>query len=575
MEAHRAADAYFAVFLRRTVGSLRAGGGVGGQLDGGAVHFALLPQEDNGVVFQCVDAYGAVQRHGGGRVLVRLALGAHRVREGAGLFYFFRFLRVFAFVVLFRLGGLVFAHAGGGVQRYRAALDLGRLRPVVAVQEDGGVVLHIADENGRADFHVGVGLAVLHRKAEAVLLFGGGLHDGLGVHVDSAVGRLRLVYRRSRNGGVFPNRDIGVVCVGNNADGSAEAKGGILLVVVAAVVGAVHFVLDVLGAAFAVRARSVFGLFVVLGIHILGGVFDRIGWVDGLFLALFLVLGFPRVAFVLLIRRVFVVLRLFRIACLRGAFPRVAARSLLRLVVHRHFQPVDPVLRLDIHGARRDGAVDDRIGARVVVGHAHVGDDIARSPHDVGLDIDVALRGRFDGNFALRRREGRRVRRGIHRHFRLGVARQNRHAHRHGIPVAAVACGGKGGFRVRVGGNFDAVAGFRIRARGCQVAVDHDVRVVVDAGNRHGGYHFGSARHRFAFAVLFALARGYGDGLLEIQRGGRGTLASGACNGALFPDVDGGFVLLAGIVDKEVLVRSGFLARQFLDRPIKEGFVFP
>ena len=46
-------------------------------------------------------------------------------------------------------------------------------------------------------------------------------------------------------------------------------------------------------------------------------------------------------------------------------------------------------------------------------------------------------------------------------------------------------------------------------------------------------------------------------------------------NGTVLPDIDRRFVLLAGIIDKQILVRAGFFACQLVDSAIKQGFVIP
>ena len=268
---------------------------------------------------------------------------------------------------------------------------MGKVSPV-AVQQNVCVVLYVADENGGADFHLVVGQRVLHRKLGLVR---GGRDQRLGVDIDRAVRRCCIRWLCSCNDNILPNGDIGVVCIGNDAYAGAKAKCRGLRRIVAARIGAFHFVFDVLDAAFAVTACRVLCLGVGR-VHI--GVFDCLGGVDGLFLAVYLILGFPGVAFVFLLLDVLIV---------RVVVPRFGVLALLRIcwrfVAHRHFQPGDGVRRVDAHGSRRDRAIDCHVGAGVIVCHAYVGGDITRRPDSVHVDADIALRGRIDGHFTLRR----------------------------------------------------------------------------------------------------------------------------------------------------------------------------
>ena len=329
--------------------------------------------------------------------------------------------------------------------------------------------------------------------------------------MDGAVHRIRHFSRR--NDSILPQGDIGVVFVGNNAYGGAASKGGYLSRVGAAFIGAYYFVLDF--------PDAILGVFCLL---VIGGICKSLlrdfGGVDGLLPALLLI---PRFGFFFLL----VGVRIVVIVCPRGIL--AASRGFVRHVAHRHFQAGDVVCRIDVHGARRNGTVDDYIGTRVIVGHAHVGNRVSRVPHGVRVDVDIALRVGFDRHLALRC-----ARRSVHLHLRLGVARQNRHARRDVSVVGVVAGGGKGGFHVRVGGNLDA-----LRSRSGQVAVDNNVRRVADAGNRHGSHRRGIVRHCLAVAVRWVCLARHGDGLRDVHLGGGGNLDIPAANGAVFPDVDG------------------------------------
>ena len=310
----------------------------------------MLPQKNNSIVFQGIDAHGAVQHKFGGFVVLRSTFSAHRVFQNAGFFHFFCFTSWFTIFACFRLVDLVFSHARPGVKGYLATLDLGKLRPVaVAIHEDSGVVLYIADQNRGADFYVGARLGVLHGKLETVFLLSGGLHKRVGTHIDSAVCRLRILDGRSRDNNILPDGHIGVIGVGNDAHGGAEAKGGVFLSVIAALVSTFQFVLDILDAAFTIAARGVFRL-VVVRVH--ERILEDFGGIDGVLLALFLVLGF----FTLLFGRVRIVLLLFRFGCLRSVLARFTSRRRSG-VIHRHLHPGDIIFRFDIHGSCRNGTI--------------------------------------------------------------------------------------------------------------------------------------------------------------------------------------------------------------------------
>ena len=403
------------------------------------LYLAFLPQKDNGVVLQGVDAHRTGKRIPG-EIPLRQVLGACQISEDAGF--------LFSPIIF------VFSHARRSVQGHRARSgDFGGLIPLV-IQQDGGVVLHAADQDGSADLRVGAGLPVLHREPHAVLA----VHQGIGIHMDGAVHRIRHFSRR--NDSILPQSGIGVVFVGNNAYGGAASKGGYLSRVGAAFIGAYYFVLD-----FPDAILDVFCLLVIGGIC--KSLLRDFGGVDGLLPALLLI---PRFDFFFLL----VGVRIVVIVCPRGIL--AASRDFIRHVAHRHFQAGDVVCRIDVHGARRNGTVDDYIGTRVIVGHAHVGNRVSRVSHGVRVDVDIALRVGFDRHLALRCGQGLRARWGVHRHFRLGVARQNRQARRDGSVIDVVSGGGKGGFRIRVGSNLNAR-----RSRSGQVAVDNNVRRVVDA----------------------------------------------------------------------------------------------
>ena len=70
LDAYRSADTYFGVRIFGSVGSLRAGGGIRGQLDLGALYLALLSHQDDGVVLQVVDANRTGQCKGTGRLFL-------------------------------------------------------------------------------------------------------------------------------------------------------------------------------------------------------------------------------------------------------------------------------------------------------------------------------------------------------------------------------------------------------------------------------------------------------------------------------------------------------------------------
>ena len=124
--------------------------------------------------------------------------------------------------------------------------------------------------------------------------------------MDGAVHRIRHFSRR--NDSILPQSGFGVVFVGNNAYGGAASKGGYLSRVGAAFIGAYYFVLDF--------PDAILGVFCLL---VIGGICKSLlrdfGGVDGLLPALFFVVGFPCVAFVLLCIGVSIVLLLIIIVC--------------------------------------------------------------------------------------------------------------------------------------------------------------------------------------------------------------------------------------------------------------------
>ena len=255
-------------------------------------------------------------------------------------------------------------------------------------------------------------------------------------------------------------------------------------------------------------------------------------------------------------------------------FSVLSRSGCIRSVVHCQLQPGNFVFRVDIHGSCLNGTIYDYIGVRIIVGHAHVGGDITRIPYSVHLDADVVLGGRFHGHLAIICSQSRSVRRAlVHRHLRLGITGQNCHAYSHGIRGTTVAGSGKGDFRVCVGRELDTVT---VCVCSCcrQVAVDDNVRIVVDTGNRHSCHYLGVALHRIAAAVRLTLCT-TGNGLFDVHCGFRFNVDALARNGTVLPDVDRGLILLAGVVDKEILVRSGFLLSQLVNEPIDNSLFVP
>ena len=226
---------------------------------------------------------------------------------------------------------------------------MGRLVPFI-IQQNFCIVLHIADHYGSTDLHLGrVRLGILHRKVQAVLFFSGSIHQGFSRHVDRAVRRLRVPRLRGRNNDILPESDISIICVGYNAYTGTKAKGRSIRCVVTALIGAFHLVLDVLNAVF-----SIFGL-IAIGIY--RGIFDYLGGVFRLLLALFLVLGFFRIGFVFLGISSCIVLVLLVSSCRCSILTLVGIRCRFHRIVYRHFQSDNIVLGLDIHSACRNGAV--------------------------------------------------------------------------------------------------------------------------------------------------------------------------------------------------------------------------
>ena len=209
-------------------------------------------------------------------LLIRFALSAHRVRQYAGFI-----------IVIF----LIFAHARISAKRYRAcARYLGRVGPI-GIHQYRSIVLHIADQHGCADFYLGgVGLGVLNRKMQAVLLRPGGCHQAFSRYVDRSVRCLLTLRICGCNDDVLPDGDIGVVFVGKDSYAGAEAKSGSFLFIIAAIIGAFQLVFDILDAAFAICTCGVFGLFIIDGIH--RSIFDCLCGIDGLSFALNLVFRF-------------------------------------------------------------------------------------------------------------------------------------------------------------------------------------------------------------------------------------------------------------------------------------------
>ena len=225
--------------------------------------------------------------------------------------------RISAFAILFFRGHRVFFHTRRRVQRNRAAIDFGSVGSV-AVQHDCGVVLNIADQNGRADLYLGVGQRILNLKLQtAVLVFHGrrlasrgrrtasrggrivylkGRHNRFGADIDRSIRchRTACCCRRfcSRNGNILRNSNLGVVLVGKDAYAGAEAKSRGFRFIAAtatstasapAAIGSFHSVLNLLD-----RARRILGLR-ILGIgSIYRGIPHHLGGIDGLLSAILL-----------------------------------------------------------------------------------------------------------------------------------------------------------------------------------------------------------------------------------------------------------------------------------------------
>ena len=239
--------------------------------------------------------------------------------------------RISAFAILFFRGHRVFFHTRRRVQRNRAAIDFGSVGSV-AVQHDCGVVLNIADQNGRADLYLGVGQRILNLKLQtAVLVFHGrrlasrgrrtasrgrsfassgrriaprggrivylkGRHNRFGADIDRSIRchRTACCCRRfcSRNGNILRNSNLGVVLVGKDAYAGAEAKSRGFRFSAAtatstasapAAIGSFHSVLNLLD-----RARRILGLR-ILGIgSIYRGIPHHLGGIDGLLSAILL-----------------------------------------------------------------------------------------------------------------------------------------------------------------------------------------------------------------------------------------------------------------------------------------------
>ena len=234
--------------------------------------------------------------------------------------------------VLFLRRHRVFFHTRRRIQRNRAATDFGSVGSV-AVQHDCGVVLNIADQNGRANFHLVVSQRILNRKLQtAVLVFHGrrfasrgrrtaasrgrsfassgrriasrggrivylkGRHNRFGADIDRSIRchRTACCCRRfcSRNGNILRNSNLGVVLVGKDAYAGAEAKSRGFRFSAAtatstasapAAIGSFHSVLNLLD-----RARRILGLR-ILGIgSIYRGIPHHLGGIDGLLSAILL-----------------------------------------------------------------------------------------------------------------------------------------------------------------------------------------------------------------------------------------------------------------------------------------------
>ena len=290
LDAYRSPDAYFVVRFFGAVGSRRTGGSIRGQRYGRSCNLTVLSQKHNGIVLQGVNAHRAGQRKRRGRLFLRRALSAYRVGQDAG------FLFGFAFFVAIVVTGVsvttafsastgprsgtssssilfgrrrVFSHACFGIKSYCAARNLGRMSPV-GIQKYRSVVLYIADQNGSADFRLGVGQRILHRKLQSVLVLGGGCHQTFSQYVDRTV--RPTLDRCSRNNNILSNFNIGVVLVGKDAYACAEAKGRCLLSVVATRIGACHPVLNPLDGACGIlglRVLSACFILIICGILVL------------------------------------------------------------------------------------------------------------------------------------------------------------------------------------------------------------------------------------------------------------------------------------------------------------------
>ena len=282
LDACRGADANFGVGVFCTIGAFCAGCSIRSQLDFGTFHLALLSQQHNRIVLQGVNTHRTGQRKRRGSFFLRRALGAYSVGQGAGFFFGLGFSAITVFSVAGVVTGVVvtgaavtavtgvafvvvsgtavtaafsastgprscssvlvasrlrsgasgssilfgrrrvFSHACRYVQRYLTAIDLGRFSPIT-VHQDRSVVLHIADQNGCADFYLGgVGQRILYSKLQGVFLLSGGCHQGFSRYVDRTV--RPILDRRGGNDDVLPNGHIGVVCIGNDAYAGPEAK---------------------------------------------------------------------------------------------------------------------------------------------------------------------------------------------------------------------------------------------------------------------------------------------------------------------------------------------------------------
>ena len=219
-----------------------------------------MPQNDDGVVLKGIDTHSAVQMHSGRRFIRCRAFGTHRIGQKVGplLFTAFTFAAITSGLSISARAGVATAiiaasrgfgaiasvtasiasvtaalasvsfrflcnHTCRSIKGYRAARrDLGSVRPF-AVNQNNSVVLHIADQYGCADLHLGgVSLGIFHCKMQAVPLRG--FHNGLCTNIDRTVRRFRTRRLCGRNNDILPNSDIGVVVVGKDAYAGAEAK---------------------------------------------------------------------------------------------------------------------------------------------------------------------------------------------------------------------------------------------------------------------------------------------------------------------------------------------------------------